>query len=101
MTKTQNIVATFCICLLATLPALLVSGVGDAMALVGASINPLIGFIMPIVFYWKTIPKKPLLSTEKLTALIVGITIGICSILGLYQFLSQKFSPDSGNCLPK
>lgn len=86
MNKTQNIVTTFCICLVATLPALLVSGVGDAMALVGATINPVIGFIMPIIFYWKTIPNKPILSTEKLTALIVAFTIVVCSILGLYQF---------------
>lgn len=68
------------------LPALLVSGVGDAMALVGASINPTIGFILPIIFYWKTIPKKAFLSTEKLTAFVVAVVITICSVLGLVQF---------------
>lgn len=83
MTQKQNVIVTFGICLLAVLPALLVSGVGDAMALVGASINPTIGFILPIVFYWKTIPGKPLLSTEKLTALFVGVVISVVSVLGL------------------
>lgn len=101
MTKSQNIVVTLGICTLACLPAFLVSGVGDAMALVGASINPTIGFILPIIFYWKTIPKKAFLSTEKLTAFVVAVVITICSILGLIQFFMQKFSKNSADCVPK
>ena len=83
MTTKQNLFVTFGVVCVAVIPALLVSGVGQAMALVGASINPVIGFILPVVFYWKTIEKLPIFSTEKLLAIFVVIVISICSVLGL------------------
>ena len=35
--------------------AIFIPGTGDAMTIVGATTNPAVGFIMPIVFYWKTL----------------------------------------------
>ena len=65
MNTKQNLLVSFLVVSTAVIPALLVSGVGQAMALVGASINPVIGFILPVVFYWKTVEKLPIMSTEK------------------------------------
>ena len=81
----------------AVVPALLVSGVGQAMALVGASINPVIGFILPVIFYWKTIEKLPIMSTEKLLCIFTVIVISICSVLGLVQFFTEAAGGGSDN----
>ena len=52
----------FCYILALTLP-----NVGTVIAVTGASVNPLIGFILPIIFYMKIDP-QPQLSTKKLLA---------------------------------
>ena len=71
------------------------------MALVGASINPVIGFILPVVFYWKTIEKLPLLSREKLLAMFTVIVITICSVLGLIQFFTSLSGDDNASCVAR
>jgi len=52
MTKTQNLVVTLLLLSVNMIPALFINGVGDAMVLVGSTINPVIGFFMPVYFHW-------------------------------------------------
>ena len=58
MNMRQNVVATIGICIAACLIAISLDNIGDAMALVGSTINPIIGFIMPVIFYWKVMNEK-------------------------------------------
>ena len=65
------------------IPALFISGVGDAMTLVGSTINPVIGFFMPVYFHWHIIKDKPMFHTDKILGAITVLVIGIVSILSL------------------
>ena len=49
---------------------------------------------MPIIYYWKVIKDKPLLSKEKILALSVAIIIIIISIMGMINFIIQKATSD-------
>jgi hypothetical protein len=32
--------------------ALFIPDIGSSMTLVGSTINPIVGFVLPIIFYW-------------------------------------------------
>jgi amino acid permease len=66
--------------------ALFIPNIGSAMTLVGSSINPLIGFILPVVFYWKLIKDKPWYHIEKLKGMANVVVITFVSILSLVKF---------------
>jgi len=52
MTMKQNLVVTILLLSACMIPALFIDGIGDAMVLVGSTINPVIGFFMPVYFHW-------------------------------------------------
>lgn len=52
MTKKMNFVWTFVLIVINMGLAIVIPNIGDAMTLVGSTINPLIGFILPVIFYW-------------------------------------------------
>jgi amino acid permease len=52
MTNKQNLIVTILLLSINMIPALFIDGVGDAMVLVGSTINPVIGFFMPVYFHW-------------------------------------------------
>jgi len=62
MTPKENFVITFSIILVCYILALFIPNIGAAMTIVGSTTNPAVGFILPIVFYFKTIPNLPLAS---------------------------------------
>jgi amino acid permease len=51
LSKKDNIIITFVLVSMNCCLALFIPSIGDAMTLVGSTINPLIGFILPIIFY--------------------------------------------------
>mmetsp|Transcript_105271 Transcript_105271/g.145620 ORF Transcript_105271/g.145620 Transcript_105271/m.145620 type:complete len:351 (-) Transcript_105271:123-1175(-) len=55
MTSNQNILVTFLLILICYSMGLFIPNISAAMTLVGATTNPAVGFILPIVYYWKTI----------------------------------------------
>ena len=65
------------------------------MTIVGSTINPTVGFILPIVFYWKVKKDTPLLSCTKISAIIVAVVIVIVSVLSLVNFFMGLFEDDS------
>jgi len=62
--------------------ALLLPNVGSVIAVTGATVNPFIGFIFPIMFYLK-IDKSPALSAGKIFAKVILLGVLVVSILGL------------------
>ena len=55
MSRKNNILFTFLLVTINCVLASFIPNIGDAMTLVGSTINPIIGFIMPVVFYWEFI----------------------------------------------
>ena len=77
--------------------AIFIPNIGSAMTLVGSSINPVIGFILPVVFYWKIIKDKPWYNIEKIKGVLNVVVIVIVSIMSLVKFFSDLFNPDADN----
>lgn len=87
--KANFFVTLFCV----TVPfafSLFLSSLGDALTVVGSTTNPLTGFIIPILFYWKVFPDKSIFSREKLPSFITGVIIVIISIIDLAHFFFFK-----------
>lgn len=84
----ENLLVTFGLVFACYLLSILIPSISDAMTLVGSTTNPAVGFILPIVFYWKTLSNEgvPLASCQKITALLVAMFIIVISILSLVNF---------------
>lgn len=65
--------------------AVAITNIKEAITLSGATINPFIGFIFPILFYLKLDPAR-YRSPKKILAVSVLILIIISSVLGLINF---------------
>ena len=61
----------------------------SAIQLTGASINPLIGFVFPILFYLK-LDSSPLMSAKKLFACFMLCFFILTSFLGLYVYFNSS-----------
>lgn len=88
MTSRENTLVTFVLILACYLPAVLIPEIGDALTLIGATTNPLVGFIFPIIFYLKLHPE--LKWWKKVIAYCVILMTIICSIAILALFVSDK-----------
>ena len=53
MNKKVNALVTLALVFVCFLLSILIDKIGDAITLAGATINPVIGFIIPVVFHWK------------------------------------------------
>ena len=105
-----NTMVTFLLIFLCYSLALFIPNIGDAMTIVGSTTNPAVstsesfhdltvngqvGFILPIVFYWKTVEELPIWSPEKLTAIFVAVCIISTSVLGLVGFFVSDKAEDT------
>jgi len=90
LSKKDNIIITFCLVLMNCGLALFIPSIGEAMTLVGSSINPLIGFIIPILFYQKQIQNEPWHSKNKLFSYFVIFLIVSVSGLSLFEFFTSN-----------
>ena len=61
--------------------ALLLPNVGSVIAVTGATVNPFVGYILPILFYLRLDP-EPERSRNKITAKIILLVVIIISITG-------------------
>ena len=71
---------------IACLIAISLNNIGDAMALVGSTINPIIGFILPVVFYWRVMKEKG--SKNKLDQVAIVLTVIVIVIASIASFVS-------------
>ena len=90
MTKKQNFFVTLILVAVNCALALALDGIGAAMTLVGSSINPIIGFILPVVFYWPSLKDKSLCSFEKIIAIANVLLISIVSVLSIVKFFQDQ-----------
>lgn len=90
MTKMQNLIVTLGLVCINTLLALFIGTIGDAMTIVGSTINPIIGFIMPVCFWYPYMKHKPWYSREKLISIMTVVIIVVVSILSLVEFFGGK-----------
>lgn len=61
--------------------ALLLPNVGTVIAVTGATVNPMIGYILPIIFYIKIDP-QPRKSFSKVVAMVTLTLVALVSIMG-------------------
>ena len=88
---------TFALVVVNTVLALFINTIGDAMTLVGSSINPIIGFLLPIVFYWPYMKDQPWYSKDKILSIITFTIILVVSILSLVNFF-HPVTPGADEC---
>ena len=81
MSGTENILVSVGMVVFCYVLALLLPNVGSVIAVTGATVNPFIGFIFPILFYLK-IDGKPASSGHKLLAKAVLLLVLVTSVLG-------------------
>ena len=93
LSKKENLMVTSGLVTSCYVLAGVIPSIKSAMALVGSTTNPAVGFILPIIFYWKSIEKDnvPLCSGKKIMALAVGIFISGISLLSLYNWFASLF----------
>jgi amino acid permease len=60
MSSNQNLLVTFLLVSTICVCAVAIPNIGDAMTIVGATSNPIVGFTLPIMFYLKIKEKKQL-----------------------------------------
>ena len=92
LSKKENICITFLLVTVCFLLSIAIPSIKTAMALVGCTTNPAIGFILPIIFYWKSIEKDniSICSVQKLTAIAVAVFIISISCLSLANFFISE-----------
>ena len=82
MSDRENFIVSALMVIFCYSMALLLPNVGTVIAVTGATVNPFIGFIFPVLFYLK-LDKSPALSAGKLFAKLVLLGVLIVSVLGL------------------
>ncbi|TNV80099.1 hypothetical protein FGO68_gene9741 [Halteria grandinella] len=85
-----NALVTLALVAICFLLSISIDKIGDAITLAGATINPVIGFIIPVMFYWKVRSDLPATSYQKVISLSVAIIIIIVSIMSLGNFIYLK-----------
>jgi amino acid permease len=83
MTDQENFKGTTLLVILCYLLAVCVPNIGSVIAITGATVNPFVAFIFPILFYLK-IDKSPMRSGSKLVAQFILFIVILVSILGIY-----------------
>ena len=93
MTAFQNIVVSTCMVIFCHVMAVIMPNIGSVIAVTGATVNPFIGFIFPILFYLKIDP-EPINSRSKLIAQMVLFGCILVTILGMAQLKASSNAVD-------
>lgn len=81
MSNRENLIVSLVMVLFCYVLALTLPNVGSVIAITGATVNPLIGFVLPIIFYMKIDP-EPRLSLNKVAAKATLAAVALVSIMG-------------------
>ena len=96
MNSKQNLIVTLAIVTTCFIAAVAIPNISDAMTVIGATSNPLVGFTLPIVFYLKMDELRSgdagvsCLSANRLTAHIVNVICIATGIISLTLFIKGK-----------
>ena len=69
--------------------ACFIPNISAAMTIAGSTTNPALGFIVPMIFYWKVIKKEPAFSWKRIRILLTCAFIICVSLLSLYNFITK------------
>ena len=89
-TTKQNVIATLILVIISYVLGIVIPNIGDALTILGATTNPCIGFIFPIIFHMKIIKKEPRCGSKKVTMYIVAAFIILSSIIEIGTFIYKK-----------
>ncbi len=91
LSNKENLITTLSLIVICYLLSIVIPSISAAMTLVGSTTNPAVGFVLPIIFYWKSIEEDnvPVCSCQKITAIIVAVFIICISMLSLYNFFTN------------
>lgn len=82
MSGTENMLVSVCMVIFCYTMALLLPNVGSVIAVTGATVNPFIGYIFPIIFYLK-LDDSPSYCFDKVVAKVTLLGVALVSIMGL------------------
>jgi len=88
MTDAQNTVCSVSMVILCFFLAVIMPNVGTVIGVTGATANPFVGFIFPILFYLK-IDRSPMSSGPKLRAQLMLFLCILVSVLGLAKLHAE------------
>lgn len=88
MSMKANIITTIIMCICCYVCAIVIPGIGDAITILGCTTNPLIGFLLPIMFYLKIVDNIPM--WKKILCWVIFVFIILVSILGFVMFIIDK-----------
>ena len=86
MGRSENIFVSVAMVVFCYLAALLLPNVGSVIAITGATVNPFIGYIFPIIFYLKLDP-APSFDSDKVLAKVILCGVILTSILGFMSLI--------------
>jgi amino acid permease len=90
MGRKVNLLMTFLLCAVTYGTGISLSSIGDALTIVGSTVSPTVGYIMPAVFYLRCTPKSGWLTIDKLLPLVVIILVVALSGISLANFFLYK-----------
>ncbi|CDW76708.1 UNKNOWN [Stylonychia lemnae] len=90
LTKKQNILVTFYLVFVSYVLAMFIPSIGDALTLAGCTIGPFVGFIIPIIMYWKILENEKEKFYEKIYLVIIALVITTISIIALIVYIQEK-----------
>ena len=86
MTNQENAFCTFILVMICCVLGVAVPNIGDIMWIVGATSNPIVGFVLPVA-YWLKVDKSPRYSSKRIFAIYLAVQITFASLLSLYYFI--------------
>lgn len=92
MTRVQNLFVTLALVVVSCTLALFIPDIGSAMTLVGSTINPVIGFLIPVSYKWKVNSFKENSSLEKVKGVLCVLVIAVTCTLSLINFFTSDES---------
>ena len=99
MNKKQNLLVTLIIVSVCFLAAVCIPNISDAMTVIGATSNPLVGFTLPVVFYLKMDTLRggntSCWAPNRLIAHTVNVVCIATGVISLTLFIKQKVDGDS------
>ena len=86
VTPRMNYIVSFMVVLISYLLSVAIPNIKDVIAVTGATVNPFVGFIYPILFYLKLDP-LPITHYKKIFAIVMLVLIIIASVMGMYVYV--------------
>lgn len=98
MNKKQNLICTVSIVTICFVLAVAIPNISDAMTVIGATSNPLVGFTLPIVFYLKMDSLKnenqSKCAPHRVIAHVINVVCITTGLVSLILFIKGKVNGD-------